>query len=216
MTIAIRLLQFLLIGLLVTACAGTKMSDSWSSQSYKGTIKNVYIIGIAKNELNRMLFEDIFKGRLARENVKAISSYTDILTKQEATDRETIIQKMRSNGCDSVLLTRVVGQQKETLSSGKGSYQYSNGPYYGGSGVYNRPHYYRDWGTYYTHGRVNYVQPSSIDIVTLTVESVLYDLQTEELIWSARLETHLAKNIEATMQIFVDEVTKDLKGKGLL
>lgn len=58
--------------------------------------------------------------------------------------------------------------------------------------------------------------PASADIVTLTLESVLYDLQTEDLIWSAQLEMYLEKNFENMMRVFVDEVARDLKGKGLI
>jgi hypothetical protein len=63
---------------------------------------------------------------------------------------------------------------------------------------------------------MNYVEPSKKDLVILTVESVLYDLQTEELIWSAQLETILQGNFENMVQTFVDEVTRDLKTKGLI
>jgi hypothetical protein len=45
---------------------------------------------------------------------------------------------------------------------------------------------------------------------------VLYDLKTEEMIWSAQLETVVEGNIEKMMQDYVDTVTKDLKDKGLI
>ena len=67
-----------------SACSGTKVSDSWSSQDYKGKIKNVYIIGIAKNDLNRMMFENNFIRRLAEEGVKATPSYPDLPKDMEA------------------------------------------------------------------------------------------------------------------------------------
>ena len=200
---------------LIAGCAGTKMSDSWTSSSYQGPIKKAYIIGIAKNDFNRMVFEDTFENRLTSEGVEAIASYKDLLTNLEA-EREEIIQRMKANDCDSVLLTRVVSTRKKNISSGQGSYQYSPGPFYGGTGVYNRPFYYNDWNSYYTHGRAQYVQPATIDLVTMTVESVLYDLKTEELIWSAQLETVLEGNIEKMIRLFVDEVSRDLKAKGLI
>jgi len=219
MTFSAHLLRLVLAGLLVTACSGTKTTDSWSDQSYKGQIKNVYIIGIAKNELNRMAFEDTFESRLTSEGVKAISSYKDNLPTNQEVDREDIIQRMRNNNCDSVLLTRLVSQRtKATMSGGRGSYTYTPGPSSGGLVVQKRTRdsIYNSWGHYYNYGTMNYVASPKADFVILTVESVLYDLQTEELIWSAQLETHLQGNFENMVRTFVEEVAKDLKGKGLL
>ena len=223
MTSATRLLGLVLIGLLATACTGTKTSDSWSDQSYKGQIKNVYIIGIAKSELNRMLFEDTFKKRLTGEGVKAVSSYTDLLSSNEEVEREDIKKRLLANNCDSVLLTRVVSQRtKSSMSGGRGSYTYTPGPGYPrGLSTQRLPSgtpegHYGNWYQYYNTGRMNYVPPSTASSVILTVESVLYDLKTEELIWSAQLETRLEGNFENMVQLFVNEVARDLKGKGLI
>jgi hypothetical protein len=192
MNISIRLKGLLFIALLTTACSSTTISDSWSRPSYKSQIKNVYIIGIDKSELNRMIFEDTFSSRLSNEGIKAHSSYMDLpdLLKKQETSRQAIIQKMKANECDSVLLTRQVGKRTDR----------------------SMPSYYGNWGTYYSYS--TYQTPASITI--LTVESVLYDLKTEELIWSARMETNLEENTEEMIQTFADEVIKDLKKKGLI
>ena len=213
MTIATRLLGVLFVGLLVTACSGTKTTESWLDQNYKGQVKNVYLIGIAKNETNRMIFEDAFEKHLVSEGVKAVSSYKDLPQNHE-TDPEAIKQRMRTNDCDSVLLTRIVGKRTVASISGGGGYSSASG----GFVAVTRPNYYNNWDSYYTYSRSAYISPplESVDIVLLTVESVLYDLHTEKLIWSAQLETYLEGNIEKMIQLFVGEVTKDLKGKGLI
>jgi hypothetical protein len=223
MTTAKRLLILILTGLLVTACTGTKTSESWKSQSYEGKIKKVYIIGIAKSEPNRMLFEDTFESRLKSAGVGAIASYKDLLPTNQEVERQDIIKRMRNNNCDSILLTRLVGQKKKSsISSGQSSYTYTPGPYGGyGPSVQRLPSdtpagQRGTWYKYYNTGRMNYVAPTSLDNVILTVESVLYDLNTEEMIWSAQLETHLEGNIETMMRLFVEEVAKDLKDKGLI
>ena len=214
-----RLLGLLLTGLLVASCSSTKTTDSWSDQSYKGQIKNVYIIGIAKDDLNRMIFEDNFESSLAKEGVKAIASFKDNLPTNQEIDREDIIQRMRNNSCDSVLLTRLVSQRtKGSMSGGRRSYTYTPGPRSGDLTFHKLPKdsYYRSWSSYYSYGRINYVEPARADFVVLTVESVLYDLHTEELIWSAQLETRLEGNFENMVQTFVNEVTRDLRKKGLI
>ena len=219
MTVLMRLMGLVLIGLLVTACSGTQTTGSWSDQSYKRKIKNVYIIGIAKKDLNRMIFEDNFESSLTGEGVKAIASFKDNLPTNQGIDRADIIQRMRNNNCDSILLTRLISQRKKaTISGGQKTYTFTPGPYSGDLTFRKLPQssYYNNWNNYYSHGRLNSVEPSKADFVILTLESVLYDLQTEELIWSAQLETRLEGNFENMVQKFINEVTRDLKYKGLI
>jgi hypothetical protein len=198
----------LMVSNLMTGCSGTKANYSWSSPNYTGKINKVYVVGILKKDLNRMIFENTFESRLTSEGVKAVASYKDLLS-SVAPEKEALIRRMKANDCDSILLTRVLSQQKKAISSGQGSYRY------GGPGRNNTPHY-KNWDSYYNYGRVEYSSPASIDIVTVTLESVLYDLKTEELIWSSQLETKFVKDIEKAIRFFVDQVTKDLREKGLI
>jgi len=52
--------------------------------------------------------------------------------------------------------------------------------------------------------------------VILTVESVMYDLKTEQLIWSAQFETAVEGSIDKMVEKYVQEVAKDLKGKKII
>ena len=63
---------------------------------------------------------------------------------------------------------------------------------------------------------MTYMPPTTTQFVILTVESVLYDLKTEEMIWSAQLETVVEGNIEKMMQDYAKVVTKDLKDNNLI
>jgi len=217
-----RILAISLAGVMLTSCSGTKVSDSWSSQDYKGKIENVYIIGIAKNDLNRMMFENNFKRRLTEEGVKSTQSYPDLPRGMEA-EKDSIIRMMRANNSDSVLLTRVTGQEtKATFTSGSRTttqYSFGQGPGYSGSQANERlglP-YYINWHSYYSAGyRAVPAQRSVTKLVVLYVESVLYDLQTEELIWSARMETGLESDLDGMMKKFVDQAVKELKVKGFI
>jgi len=211
------LLTISLAGLLVTACSGTKINESWSSQDYMGKVKNVYIIGIAQNELKRMMFENTFIRRLSVEGVKATPSFPDLPKGREA-DREVIIRAMKANDADSVLLTRVTDQRTSaTFTSGSRS-NYTYAPRnYGSAQTYQRLPYDDTWNSYYSRGYSVIPQsPTMTKIVVLTVESALYDLQTEELIWSAQMETDLESNLEDMMKKFVDQAVMELKAKGFI
>jgi len=216
------ILTTLFVGFIFISCSGTKVRDSWTSQTYQGKIQNVYIIGIAKNDLNRMMFENTFIRRLTEEEVKSTPSYPDLPKDMEA-DKDSIIRVMRLNNSDSVLLTRVTGQEtKASFTSGSRSatrYHFVQNGSYSGPQANERlglP-YYMNWHSYYSTGyRAVPVQRSVTNLVVLTIESVLYDLQTEELIWSARMETGLESDIESMMKKFVDQAVKELKKNGII
>jgi hypothetical protein len=223
----LSVLAVLMLSILLTACAGTKTTDSWTNQSYKGQIKNIYIIGLAKDELNRMAFEDTFESLFVRQGVKAVSSYKDLLPLSQKQDREDIIQRMTALNCDSIMLTRLVGKRRSGfMTGGKETYVYSPRPYSGDPTprripipTYYNPgslNVYSGWSNYYTYGTMNSVGTSKTDFIYLTVESVLYDLQTEEMIWSAQMETYLEGNMEKMVKAYADEVIRNLKKSGLI
>jgi hypothetical protein len=198
----------------MAACSSTYMSGSWSDPSYQGQIKNVYVIGVAKQEINRRIFEDTFVRQFGTAGVKGISSYKDLPSDKEM-DHEIIKQRMIANGADSVLITKLINQRTETVTSPGYASGYSSN-YGGGRGYYGARRGYGGWGNYSRSYNVTYMPPTSTQFVILTVESVLYDLKTEEMIWSAQLETVVEGNIEKMMQDYVDTVTKDLKDKDLI
>jgi len=216
MALTLRLLVLLFSGLAMAACSGPEMTGSWTSSDFKGPIKKVYIVGIAKREMNRRVFEDAFSNQLFKMGVSTEASYRDISTSQEV-NKDILAQKMTKKGCDTVLLTRLIGQRKETVVTPGRVYGYSAGPYYGGYGSYARPAYYNSWGNYYGQPyNVVYEPATSTEFVVLTLESVMYELKTEQLIWSAQYETVVEGGLDKMVQDYVKAASKDLKDKGLL
>ena len=212
----VKLFCLIAIGVMLAACSSSYITGSWASPEFKGQIKNAYIVGIAKKEVNRRIFEDTFSRELSNHGVRGISSYKDLAEGQKMDD-EIIKQKMKANGADSVIITQLVNQRTESVTSPGRVSGYSSGPYYGGRGYYDRPNYYRNWGSYYNRRvDITYEPPTTTEFLILTVESVLYDLKTGEMIWSGQLETVVESSIEKMMQDYVQAVAKDLKGKGLI
>lgn len=211
MAFIVRKSVLIFILVLLPACSGTEIAGSYSNPEFKGRIDRIYLVGIARDEMNRRVFEDAFSNQLFSMGVSSESSYRDIMTSDEV-DSETLARKMAEKNCDSVLLTRLIGQRKETVVNPGGFSGYNS---YGGH--YARPSHYNSWGNYY--GRrpdLYYTPPSTNEFIILTVESVLYDLRTEELIWSAQLETVVEESLHKMMQDYVELVAKDLEGKGLI
>lgn len=216
MILILRVLALMLTGLTMVACSGSNMTGSWTNTDFKGPIKKVYVVGISKSEMNRRIFEDAFSNQFFKENVSSEASYRDITFVNEVS-KDLLAKKMAENGCDSVVLTRLIGQRTETVTTPVFDPIYSPGPYYGGYGRYNRPGHYGSWGNYFGHPYNYFYEPTiTTERVIVTVESVMYDLKTEQLIWSAQYETAIEGSIDKMIDKYVKQVTKDLKGKKLI
>jgi hypothetical protein len=206
-----RLMGLALLGFLATACSSTTVKDSWVKPGYSDKIGNVYLIGIAKEEDYRRIFEETFKRQLSGQGVRAVTSHNDLPRDQE-NSRENIIKAMSANSCDFVLLTKLVRKRTEAGTKGQGINVVKTTPV----PIYMDP-WYNNWGSYYnqSYSVVN-IQPTTPGTTTLIIESVLYDLKTEERIWAAQLET--VEEIDPIKMIrdYVEAVTRNLEGKGLL
>ncbi|MEJ2137783.1 MAG: hypothetical protein P8X86_21410 [Desulfofustis sp.] len=216
MVLILRISALIFIGLVITACSSTDMTTSWTNSDFKGPIGKVYVVGIAKDEMNRRIFEDAFSNQFFSERVSSEASYRDITFSKEI-NKEALAKNMAERGCDAVVLTRLIGQRKETVTTPVYDPVYLPGPYYGGYGRYNRPRHYGSWGSYYGHPLAfSYVPTTTTERIILTVESVMYDLKTEQLIWSAQYETAVEGSIDKMIGKFVEEVAKDLKRKKII
>ena len=172
-TILKRLMSVTLLGFLVTACSGTTVKDSWVKPGHSGKIENVYLVGIAKKDDYKRIFEETFKKQLSDYGVRAVPSHNDF-PKDEENSRENIIKAMAANNCDSVLLTKLVRKRIDGGTKGQEIKVVKTTPV----PLYWDP-WYNNWGSYYNQSySVINIQPTAPKTTTLTVESVLYDLKT--------------------------------------
>ena len=218
--VAFRHILFIsLLTLISTSCTGTRVVESWSSQSHAGEFKNIFIIGFVNEGSDRMLYESIFSVRLAEEGIDSRTSHTYAIRFDEI-EQETILEKISSCGCDAVLLTRVVGQRNKAHfdpTSGIGTRNYSPRLTEGEQVDFSRLPLDSLRIKNKTSGfRITPIPPTGTSFDVLTVESLLYDTKTEELIWSTRMETDIQSNRQETMQNLAEEAVRSLKAEGLI
>lgn len=209
-----RAIGLLLLALLLAACSSTTLSGSWKSPDYRGEIRKVYIVGVAKREISRRLFEDEFGRQLLAQGVTGISSYKDLPAAGEA-DQTAVAERVRANSADSVLMARMIGKRTEEVVTPGRISGYTGSPY-GYSPYYPSP-YYRNWGSYYDRRFEATYEPATVTQVEVaTLEANLYDAKSGELIWSAQLETVIDANLQKLVVDFVQTVIRDLRQQGLL
>ena len=211
MSILKRLVSLVLLTIFLAACSSTTVKNSWVKPGYSDKVKNVYLIGIAREEDYRRIFEETFKQKLSGQGVRAVTSHNN-LTRDQENSREDIIKAMAANGCDSVLLTKLVRKRIEAGTKGQGIKVVKTTP----TPLYYDP-WYNSWRSYYnqSYSVVN-IQPRTPGSTTLIIESVLYDLKTEERIWTAQLETVEGIDPIKMIRDYVEAVARNLQGKGLI
>ncbi len=116
--------------LTAAGCATTQVQQVWTDQTYQnGHLKSILIVVLVYNPSTRRMFESEFARYFKHRGIDAIESfrYLEIESLNQNALRDAILEKMRENGSDTVLLTRVVDRNTKedtipgmTITSGIG------------------------------------------------------------------------------------------------
>ena len=190
----------LLVGLLAavvvaSGCASTRITGEWRAEDAGPAIqyKKVFVTAITRQETVRRQVEDAFGVTLAARGAEGLPSYTPLPNAAEATE-DDVRKAVKESGADAALIVRYVKKEKEmTISPG----------YYGTSGYYGA--YRSSWYGFY--------EPPTVyqyDVVFL--ESKLYDVKSEKLLWAVSTETtdpgKLQKEIDAYAKLICDRLAE--------
>jgi hypothetical protein len=167
----------MLIAMLITACATTKLTSAWKDPSYQGQPRKIMVIGVAKKPVNKRIFEDEFVRQLKARGTNAVASYT-VMPDEKQGDHAVIAAKMKEQGADAVLISRLVSKKTvRTYVPGSVSYPTS---------------YYGNWRDYYGYGTQSVYTPGyTAEDEYALMEANLYDAGNDKLIWSAASETEI-------------------------
>lgn len=211
-----RLVITLMVVILALAgCASTTKLASWTNPDRAGAkVRSVFIIGTAREELTRRLFEDELARQLAVAGVRGITSYRH-LSLQQLDDKGATEAKVKALGAESVIIAKVVGERTETVVSPGRTYVAGGSPFYSDY----RPGHDRDhWHDYYRSSYAVISQPPTVtNYQVVTVETNLYGADAG-MIWSMRSETETiaGRKMDTTIKEFVEVVVEDLSANGLI
>lgn len=200
-----RLLLLLTVPLLLCACASTSLTSAWHDQSYAGnnSLRDVLVIAVTEEETSRRLYEDGFVAKLSESGVRGIPSYSLQVSDIEPT-KQAVQTAVAMADARYVLITRHLSTDKK---------QHYSPP----EPIYVDPYYSR-MHRYYplAYREVRYRPGYTYTVTTVSIESNLYDAQTEKLIWSAQSKSVNPNMSKSFFDGLVDVFTKDLKEKKLL
>jgi hypothetical protein len=192
----------ILIAMLLTACATTQLNAVWKDPGYQTRPARIMVVGVAKNPLNRRLFEDEFVQQLKARGTEAIASYT-VLPDRQQDDHEAIAAKVKELGADAILITRLVS--KKIVQTYVPATPYFPPPYYG------------SWPDYYGYGYHYMYTPGYIaEDEYAVIETNLYEAKSDKLVWAASSETGINDSDQNLIQSYVGVMVKTMIGLGLL
>ena len=199
-----RLIVVPLVGLL--ACStGTVFKNTWKDPDAAPlSVKQgdlVIAMVMSKEETTRRSGEDFLSDELRARGLRPIPSFTLIPTDQ-VDDRAKASAAIKDSGASAVFVLRPIAVNNEQTYVPP---TYMGGGPYGGFG----PYYGYGWGAAYSPG---YVVTDTI----VRVETLVFDLKQNKLVWAGQSETTNPDNLGQFMRDLVKAVGADMRKKGLI
>ena len=191
--------------LALAACASTSFNTTWKAPDAQPlTFKDgdkVLAMVVSPNESTRRGAETALAADLTKRGLQGVPAYS-VVPFDAVQDKEKAKQLVTASGAVGVVAMRVTGQEKEVRSS-PGMY---TGPYYGGF-----------WGGYYGWGWGMAYDPGYLRTDTIvSVETLVYDLGQNKLVWAGQSETTNPSKAESFIGELVDESVKEMAKQGLI
>ena len=187
-------------GSAIWACApATTLTAVWTApQIATIKFKKVLVAAQSPDQVRRRAIEDFLVKRIDN----ATASH-ELLTEAEVRNPAAARAKVLAAGFDGALVVRLVGSQ-QTLTHMPGVQYWGSAPY--GS----------IWG-YWGYGWGEVSDPGYLKADTvITVESNVYAVPREDLLWSSRSETISPDSIESLMQSVLEKTVREMKKRGVL
>ncbi|MGC4075016.1 MAG: hypothetical protein QM760_21455 [Nibricoccus sp.] len=201
----LKSLHILLLSALLTAlvagCSSTYVEQSWKSPDVGGfNFKKLLVVAPNPDGANRRAAEDTLKAQLP--HIQVVQSYTLLPDKDELKDKAAAGKVIKENGFDGVVIMRMVSKDTE-LNYMPGAYPAAYGSMWGywGAGYAMAPYY--DTGSITTDKIIG-------------IETNIYDVATEKLVWSGLTKSTNPANAQALVAETVGAIRKEMKKQKLI
>jgi len=214
----------ILISLLFVGCGpSTKLVRSWvNEEDTPKSYEKLAVVAIMPNASNRYLIERAIVSDLKDDGIKSIPTYEifplagrlgdlgDIIKDKEDLKRR-VVQKVEEHNIDALMIISVFNIEKEQRYVSDRNYMM------GGTGYYGTPYMHGAYYNYYAYsiGTV-YDTGYYVDDITYFMECNLFDVASEELLWTGRTKTVRMESVEEEAIYFSEVVVKDIIKKKVI
>lgn len=189
---------------LLAGCASTTIDGSWIRPGTAGRpIEGpVLVVGIARDETVRRIYEDDMAAKLAVRGIRATPSYLAVPGMLDGDSPARLLREARQAGSRYLLSTVVIGQEIEQVA-------YPDP--WGYPGFVG----YRGWyGAYWGAAWPAYAQVQTYRVVI--AQTSLVRTADDEVDWTVRTRTAAQRGIEAEVRSFVDVIVGAMARDGLV
>ncbi len=188
----------------LAACASTTLDGTWTRAEFAGARLEgpVLVVGVARDETVRRLFEDDMAAKLAARGIKALRSYDSAAGSLDGDSHDRLLAAARSAGARYLLSTAVIGQEIEQ------TVVYDTWPHAGFFG-------YRGW--YRTYWGLSWPVRTEVRRYRVYLaQTSLVSVAADRVEWTARTRTTAPTDIERETRAFVDVILGALAKAGLV
>lgn len=178
-----------------TTFTSTRKSPDAAPVNFSG--KKVAAFALGVTEPMRRDTEDALAREISARGAQGVSGYS-IVPSTELRDREAAKAKLRQAGVEGVVLLRLVDTQKKKVHTEWATHEYSN------------------LSHYYTWGIAGADPGYDRTVTTLSVETLIYSLAQDKLLWSGLSETTEAARAESFVREHAAAVAAELRREGLI
>jgi len=182
--------------------AAPKFTSAWrspdaASVSFAG--KKVAALVIAQDDSLRVAGEEALVRELTARGLQSVATYR-IAPKEELKSADRAKGWFEKANVEGVVAMRPVSKDKRTTYN---------------PGTWVNPYYSTFWG-YYGYGWNSMYIPGSVDQDTVVVvETTIYSVTRNQLVWAAVSETKNPKDLQRFVEDLVKESVKELHKQGL-
>jgi hypothetical protein len=184
--------------------ASTKFQSTWKSPDAASVDlrgQKVVALVIRKDDVSRQDAEWALAKELIARGMQGVAAYT-LVPASELRNREAAKARMEKAGIAAVVVMKEIGQATQFTESAATYYATAS--------------YNTFWG-YYDSGWTAVYEPSylSMDRV-ITVETLVYDLRQDKLVWAGMSESTNPKMATQLIKDLVATAAKEMKKQGLV
>ncbi len=199
-----------LVTLLFGACTSTKESTGvWvNKEKIQGkSFSKIFIVAMSADPEARSTVENTLATAATNRGhqvVKSIDVITTDLKDPKLPTKDEVVAKVKESGCDGVFVATLL-KKEESIGYTQGTSAYSIQPY---------QTYYTG---YYTYWYPSVSTPSYYDHEkTYVMQSNLYDVASEEIMWSVQSKVFSPETIKKFSQTYTSTLIKQLEKAKLI
>ena len=190
----------------MSACASTQFVTTWKSPDAHpidtGPGAKVVAVVVQDDEAGRRRSEEQLATELASRGLASVASYT-LISGDDVMDEDAAKAAFEEAGAVAAVVMRVVSVEEAA--------RYTPSTYYA------QPYYRGYWGGYYGYGWGAVYAPGYLSTdTTVAIETLVYDLEQNVLLWAGTSKTTNPTNRSAFIAELVTAASTEMRKAGVI